>query len=401
MYDMMNRPNHRFEQKSIIDHIKGQRWMLGVRSDSSLLFYTARTDGYRKHIGPDWGDRFADSMLVPIDGRTVRIINLEQAKRFHTISESKVVKNPNLLSEHIARSDQLYEQMTVAGTQLIKAISCNDRGKATEIFKELINLYREAGAEFILIFSLGLKLSEQTNPKSEARLALQQHDTWRNSVAFKEELLDNNLYHFFKYILKEKINLEPTALLGFLTISEAISWLEEKITDQIIVETVKDRSEHSYVFLDIKGMPETVLSGDDPAVKEITAHFTAQTHESDTQKNKTELTGQIAYGSSGSVTGEVIIVRNKSELDQIGNKADNKIIIAEQTTPHYIPYLKQVKAIITDEGGLTCHAAIVAREMKKPCIVGTKTATRVLRNGDLVEILLENGTIRILKRIGE
>jgi len=51
-------------------------------------------------------------------------------------------------------------------------------------------------------------------------------------------------------------------------------------------------------------------------------------------------------------------------------------------------------AFVTDEGSITCHAAIVAREMKKPCITGTKNATRVLRDGDVIEVDATTGTVR-------
>ena len=68
------------------------------------------------------------------------------------------------------------------------------------------------------------------------------------------------------------------------------------------------------------------------------------------------------------------------------------------TTPDLMPTIKQAKAIITDEGGLTCHAAIISRELGIPCIIGTKIATKVLKNGDLVEVDAEKGILKILKR---
>ncbi len=60
--------------------------------------------------------------------------------------------------------------------------------------------------------------------------------------------------------------------------------------------------------------------------------------------------------------------------------------------------MRKAKAIVTDEGGVTCHAAIVSRELKIPCIVGTKIATRVLKDGDLVEVDADKAVIKILKR---
>jgi pyruvate,water dikinase len=66
------------------------------------------------------------------------------------------------------------------------------------------------------------------------------------------------------------------------------------------------------------------------------------------------------------------------------------------TQPEFLPAMKKAVAIITDEGGLTCHAAIVARELKRPCIIGTKNATKILRDGDYVEVDANNGIIKIL-----
>jgi pyruvate,water dikinase len=49
---------------------------------------------------------------------------------------------------------------------------------------------------------------------------------------------------------------------------------------------------------------------------------------------------------------------------------------------------------VTDEGGVTCHAAIVAREMRKPCVIGTKSATKILKDGELVEVDADQGVVR-------
>ena len=71
--------------------------------------------------------------------------------------------------------------------------------------------------------------------------------------------------------------------------------------------------------------------------------------------------------------------------------------MTEMTTPEFVPAMLKAAAIITDEGGITCHAAIVAREMKKPCIIGTKIATKVLKDGDLVEVNADNGVVKLVK----
>ena len=74
------------------------------------------------------------------------------------------------------------------------------------------------------------------------------------------------------------------------------------------------------------------------------------------------------------------------------------VLVATMTKPDCVGAMKKAAAIITDEGGITCHAAIVARELGIPCIIGTKIATQVLRDGDEVEVDANKGTVTILKK---
>ena len=63
-----------------------------------------------------------------------------------------------------------------------------------------------------------------------------------------------------------------------------------------------------------------------------------------------------------------------------------EVLVTEMTTPDFVPAMKKAVAIITNTGGMTCHAAIVSRELGVPCIVGTKNATSVLHDGQLITV---------------
>gem|GEM_PF-544417 len=104
------------------------------------------------------------------------------------------------------------------------------------------------------------------------------------------------------------------------------------------------------------------------------------------------LRGEIAY--NGKVTGRVKILKRKDQVDEI---QEGEIIVSPMTTPDFLPAMQKAAAFVTDEGGVICHAAIIARELKKPCIVGTKNATSVLYDGDYVEVDAEKGVVRVLK----
>jgi len=67
------------------------------------------------------------------------------------------------------------------------------------------------------------------------------------------------------------------------------------------------------------------------------------------------------------------------------------------TMPDFLSVMAKAAAIVTDEGGVTCHAAILARELHKPCVVGTKIATQVLKNGDYIEVDAVKGVVTVIK----
>jgi phosphohistidine swiveling domain-containing protein len=106
------------------------------------------------------------------------------------------------------------------------------------------------------------------------------------------------------------------------------------------------------------------------------------------QKSKAIVTGQT--GSSGKTKGKVCIV-DPDNLDV--DFPDNGILVCEVTTPNYVPLMQKASAIVADQGGILSHAAIVARELHKPCIVGTGNATKMLKNGDLVLVDADAGTV--------
>lgn len=99
--------------------------------------------------------------------------------------------------------------------------------------------------------------------------------------------------------------------------------------------------------------------------------------------------------SVGRVSGRVKIVGSVREINKV---KDGDILVAVMTRPDYIVGIKKAAAIVTNEGGITCHAAIVARELGIPCIIATKIATEVLKDGDLVEVNANHGVITLLKQ---
>jgi len=106
-------------------------------------------------------------------------------------------------------------------------------------------------------------------------------------------------------------------------------------------------------------------------------------------------TGEVVVdglGSSpGTVSGPARIVRKLDELDKVG---EGDVIVTEMTTPDMVPAMKRAAAIVTDEGGMTCHAAIVSRELGVPAVVGAGNATDTLEDGQVITLDGDRGSIR-------
>lgn len=109
--------------------------------------------------------------------------------------------------------------------------------------------------------------------------------------------------------------------------------------------------------------------------------------------NVEELRGQVAF--PGRVTGKVRIVRLRS---QMASFRGGEILVTTMTDPTYLPIMKMASAFVTNEGGMLSHAAIVARELRKPCVIGTRIAAHVLHNGDIIKVDATAGVVRIVKR---
>lgn len=96
-------------------------------------------------------------------------------------------------------------------------------------------------------------------------------------------------------------------------------------------------------------------------------------------------------GSPGKASGTVRIVEPEVLKSTKLKKTD--ILVCKMTTPDYLPLMKQAAAIVTDLGGILSHAAIIARELKKPCLTGTQTATTLLKNDQKVQVDADAGAV--------
>ncbi|MBU1348586.1 hypothetical protein KJ781_00770 [Patescibacteria group bacterium] len=387
----------RATEPTLLDYLKSQLWFFGIRADESLLFYSAKRHGQDIYLNRKHGAMATETLLIPlIENLPIRVFNLAQAKRFHAVSNRKILRNPRLLTDYIVKDDHTWRKIEQVCRRLMQATAKGNHTDGVALFKKSMDLYELASAYFTIIFSLGLKLAENANQLKNIGAITKKHDVWRNSVAFKEERLGESWWRFFQSMLgHRKSTIEPLELMKYLTRNEVSAWLEGKTADKKLADTIATRKRNGFIYLDLRQAPSEIID-DAKTVSAIKRYFLWLQKTAEKNQGK-EIRGAVAYGTNEIITGRVIIIADKKSLAIKRRLLKDKILVAIQTTPHFIPYLKEAKAIVTDEGGLTCHAAIVAREMKKPCVVGAKLATKLLKDGDRVEIDTRTGVVRKIK----
>ncbi len=164
---------------------------------------------------------------------------------------------------------------------------------------------------------------------------------------------------------------------------------QQKVTDDDILQLVKlgKRLEEHYQF------PQ-----DTEWAKENNQIYIVQTRPVTTIKEAAEVESEIkapvllagAAASPGIASGPARIIHEASQIDKVKT---GDILVAEMTTPDFVPAMKRAVAIVTDRGGRTAHAAIISRELGIPCVVGAEQATTTLTNGQIITVDGSRGKI--------
>jgi len=344
------------------------KWIKFTEREADLFTVFCILFGYtkifKKHIGINFQNflvvykkGIASSYRESIEYEAI-LQHIKKNKRWFLEILNKLEKQNKLLKNFLAYKD-------------FKEFSDQ---KLLNLFKKFVKIYQGYFPLFTLPKYYGMVFERKElskDVKTKLRLL--------RGTAYYEDIQDKFLPSLFKEIGSRK-NIKPE-LLSYASPEEIIKLFSgDKIINNSLL---KERKKYCLIFVK-KGKFNLFI-------KKQAQKIEKDQLKDNELKDVSEITGQIAY--PGNINGEVKIVLTKNDLKNI----DGKIIVTPMTSIRFIPFIRKVKGIITDEGGIACHAAIISREFKIPCIIGTKTATKILKNGDLVSIDAKKGIVKIKK----
>lgn len=245
------------------------------------------------------------------------------------------------------------------------------------------------------------KLSElekiATENRKNAKLALK--------TLKKDPLLAKigHVLHIYTWLRTERIDIYKRALV---TVQPFYRWFEQEFElpkfwaghfsyDEIAdaleknklppIKKLQDRAHFGYV-VHIGANKTTIIAKPEEQIRFV-RRFIPKYGEFDGN----EVHGKTAF--PGIVTGKVRRILKLSEIDKM---RVGEILVANMTHPDFMPAIRKAAAIVTDEGGIVCHAAIVSRELKIPCVIACGKATKIFKDGDMIKVDAKNGVVTLL-----
>lgn len=297
--------------------------------------------------------------------------NKESSFKMAKFILKKINQNPNFMKKLYKDGKKKFDNL-IDYCKGLRDLENKDNIELLKIIKKYFVMYKEPYPYFLITIEARLFENDKRIEVKEAieimgRLRLYGRASFNKTHEIVHPLFDE---------IAKRFNISVYEL-KFLTPNEIIKLLKEERLD--INQLVKDRQKCFFIHIDGKFMLH-----EDATLK---LHY-------DDVKGITEIKGQGTF--SAKYKGKVRIIKSNNDLKKLKK---GEIIVTQMTTTDLITEnLKKAGAIITDEGGITCHAAIVSREFKIPALIGTRIATKVLKNGDFVEVDATKGIIKKIKK---
>ncbi|MFH1501363.1 MAG: PEP-utilizing enzyme [archaeon] len=354
---------------------------------------------------------FMTDMLVPAYSTFYPIVTIKNGKWEFLMSEENLRKIAQAGYEFALSEDKYREQESkypiflekIKKIKKIKIKELDNKNFITFLiefkllFSDFFNTYKET--EFIYFAKIEKVVQEYIEDKHSFDEVLSGEadlTTWPPEYRKLADYLINmqHLKLKFREMITEVALGENSLFIQSLQESikrtkrvDAHSMTVEEITRLLLGKEVKDVSErqvYSYITFDKNNL--NIISGGE-AYKKI------RLLDKDIPKN--QVIGTSAC--KGVVKGRVKIIPTSQTPEKYLNKMEKgDILVSDTTGPDLMTAIKKAAAIVTDEGGMMSHAAVISREFGIPCIVGTKYATEVFKDNDLIEV---NADIGIAKKI--
>ncbi len=348
-------------------------WAPGLMPLYGEDFLTQKvTEFVKSRLSEKEADKVLEILLNP---KKEGIVGEEQAALYKVALLAKA-KQAAALARHAKRFAWMENQVY---THTFYSLAYYQRRlRALKNVKKLLQDYKDRRRQHLLDYAHWLKVLK---PDRRMRFYIESlneaifYRSWRGEQPYLSQYLVRSLFEE----IARRLGVTPQELLFLLPKEiERVLELDPRVKPED--DRIKVRQQ-GFVYLPIGA--GKILTG--AAVKKWEQKINSGSSDA------TELKGAVAFRGLARGVARVIL-----HISELGKVRPGDILITGSTTPTYVPILGKVKAIVTEEGGILSHASMISRELKIPCVIGTKIATKVFKDGDWVEVDADKGTVKKL-----
>jgi phosphohistidine swiveling domain-containing protein len=331
---------------------------------NGVLVSEGFADWVKKRYGKDARNIFLLFCERDSDCTTDVFVNEEMRKQLVLLLHNELGRKGSRLRDDIAA----FRKETQALVEFSKKLDSVDEEHLAGVFDEFCTIWRKFGPSipFVIFTELAI-IGAELSDKQELIRDLAEFRKWR------KQAYNTCWFEYSKPFL---------TLLGRVTgLGDYIDWASPAVVAQLL-KSPKETSfdNKALVYYDKKS-------------RKIEVAYGAPVVRLKDMLTRVEYTNEL-HGVGvhiGKVRGKVTLLK---PYERKANIDDGSVIVSKMTTPDLITNMKRAAAVVTDEGGLTSHAAVICRELRIPCVVGTRVATKAFKDNDEVEVDADKGTVR-------
>ncbi|MBT4540432.1 hypothetical protein HOC35_02875 [Candidatus Woesearchaeota archaeon] len=358
--------------KQLIQNIKSQKWIKRWAGSYTFISCSFWAPQYNYILNKFLGIGFKTSLFIHRKGTVTFLLKKDELDHFGKTLAKKAEQNPEFAID------------------ILKKLKNN----TTEIMMKMQELDGKIPTwneynDFLVFF--------------EKHLAY--HNFMKKAVDYMGSDVLDNLINYFKDARFYSEPVYSRSEMFFRRLAKAIA-KKENFDEDILTCLTQQELE---TYLKTTKLPEknilnnrfnaSVLLFEDEKLNIILGEEVNEVEEAihEVTQNSDEEKQGILKGISafpGKIKGIARIIPDPHNVSEFN---EGEILITGMTRPEFLPLMKRAAGIVTDVGGMLCHAALVSRELKKPCIVGTEKATKLFKDGDLIEVDADKGIVKKVK----
>lgn len=228
-----------------------------------------------------------------------------------------------------------------------------------------------------LIGSLGNALHDKLDKKTIKNI-----ERWRNDQNNSYFPIYNSIFEYVYTYFHLNINID--LFKTYIHVNELINLCNKRIKPETIISRIKKREKEGLVLLNIRNKKySNKVITNKKTIKAVKQRFNQLQEKIIEENNVDGIKGKSTFKNGKVISGECIVIKdNHTKISDFDLK--DKILVCDVTTAKDIKYIKNLKALIVNNGGILCHSAIFSREFNIPCLMGCEIATNYFNTGDII-----------------